>query len=182
MTIYHTHHIIPRHMGGSDDPSNLIRLTVEEHAEAHRILYEKYGLEQDRLAWLGLAGIMTKQEHNKEVSRLAGKKTVEMQAGIHDPNLKYLKSLGGKKAIIKMPKWTANSKWMNNGHKDTRVSNSEVISFLSKGWVLGRICKTTKGKIGKTKNTLWINKSGNRKRVPAEKVDEYISAGWSLGM
>ena len=32
----HKHHIIPRHMGGTDDPSNLIELTIEEHAEAHR--------------------------------------------------------------------------------------------------------------------------------------------------
>ena len=47
MTIYHFHHIIPKHLGGSDDPSNLIRLTVEEHAEAHRKLYEEHGLEED---------------------------------------------------------------------------------------------------------------------------------------
>ena len=37
-TIYHIHHIIPKHLGGTDDPSNLIKLTIEEHAEAHRIL------------------------------------------------------------------------------------------------------------------------------------------------
>jgi len=29
-------------MGGTDDPSNLIELTVEEHAEAHRELWEQY--------------------------------------------------------------------------------------------------------------------------------------------
>lgn len=28
--IYHKHHIVPRHMGGSDDSSNLIKLTIEE--------------------------------------------------------------------------------------------------------------------------------------------------------
>ena len=40
MNIYHKHHIIPKHMGGTDDPSNLIELTIEEHAEAHRKLFE----------------------------------------------------------------------------------------------------------------------------------------------
>lgn len=56
-TIYHIHHIIPKHAGGTDDPSNLIKLTVEEHAEAHRILWEQYGRLEDKAAWLGLSGL-----------------------------------------------------------------------------------------------------------------------------
>ena len=58
----HIHHIIPRHLGGTDDPSNLIELTVEEHAEAHRILYETHGRWQDRLAWIGLMKLAPKAE------------------------------------------------------------------------------------------------------------------------
>lgn len=58
----HKHHIIPKHAGGSDDPSNLIELTIEEHAEAHRILYEKYGKIEDYCAWKGLTGQLTKEE------------------------------------------------------------------------------------------------------------------------
>jgi hypothetical protein len=42
-TYYHNHHIIPKHMGGGDEPDNIIKLTVQEHAEAHKILWEKYG-------------------------------------------------------------------------------------------------------------------------------------------
>lgn len=83
MSIYHTHHIVPKHMGGTDDSSNLIRLTIEEHAEAHRILYEQYGHEYDRVAWLGLSGRIPK----KEASRLAeienGKRAVINKTGIH---------------------------------------------------------------------------------------------------
>jgi hypothetical protein len=52
----HKHHIIPKHMGGSDDPSNLVELTVEEHAEAHRKLYEQYGHWQDKIAYDMLSG------------------------------------------------------------------------------------------------------------------------------
>lgn len=62
MSIYHKHHIIPRHMGGTDDPSNLVELTVEEHAEAHRKLFEQYGHWQDELAWKGLSGSIGKEE------------------------------------------------------------------------------------------------------------------------
>jgi hypothetical protein len=35
----HKHHIIPKHMGGTDDSDNLVELTIEEHAEAHRIAH-----------------------------------------------------------------------------------------------------------------------------------------------
>jgi DNA modification methylase len=45
----HKHHIIPKHQGGSDDPSNLVELTVEEHALAHKLLYEQYGKWEDIL-------------------------------------------------------------------------------------------------------------------------------------
>jgi hypothetical protein len=67
MEIKHIHHIIPKHMGGTNDPSNLITLTLEEHAEAHRVLFEKHGLEEDRIAWLGLS----KQVSLSEASQLA---------------------------------------------------------------------------------------------------------------
>ena len=63
MNIYtHKHHIIPKHMGGTDDPSNLIVLTVEEHAEAHRKLYEEHGRWQDQLAYQALLGNINKEE------------------------------------------------------------------------------------------------------------------------
>ena len=57
--VKHKHHIIPKHMGGSDDPSNIIELTVEEHAEAHKKLYEEFGHLQDKLAWQGLLGLIS---------------------------------------------------------------------------------------------------------------------------
>lgn len=63
----HLHYILPRHMGGTDDPSNLVELTVEEHTEAHRKLYEEHGRHQDKRAWLGLAKIMTGAEIIKEI-------------------------------------------------------------------------------------------------------------------
>jgi hypothetical protein len=58
-------------MGGSNDPSNLIELSVEDHAEAHRILYEQHGRWQDRLAWMGLSGRIGKEEIIQERNRMA---------------------------------------------------------------------------------------------------------------
>ena len=58
----HKHHIIPRHAGGTDHPSNLVELTIKEHAQAHLELYEKYKLEKDRIAWLALTGQIGREE------------------------------------------------------------------------------------------------------------------------
>lgn len=52
----HIHHIIPRHMGGTDDPENLIELTLAEHAMAHLKLYEEHGKRQDLWAYKLLSG------------------------------------------------------------------------------------------------------------------------------
>lgn len=64
----HKHHIIPRHAGGTNHPSNLIELTIEEHAEAHRILYEEYGRNEDKWAWLGLSGQIGKDEILRQIA------------------------------------------------------------------------------------------------------------------
>ena len=67
----HKHHIIPKHMGGTDDTSNLVELTVEEHAEAHRTLFEQHGQWEDYIAWQGLSGRIGKEEIIRNVSRFA---------------------------------------------------------------------------------------------------------------
>jgi hypothetical protein len=63
----HKHHIIPKHIGGTDSPDNLVELSIEEHAEAHRVLYEEHGRIQDKRAWLGLAKIITGKEIIAEI-------------------------------------------------------------------------------------------------------------------
>ena len=69
MTIYHKHHIIPRHMGGSDDTSNLVELTIEEHAQAHLDLYNEHGWHQDLVAHRMLLGQVSKAEAIKELQK-----------------------------------------------------------------------------------------------------------------
>lgn len=77
----HIHHVIPKHMGGTDDESNLIELTVEEHAEAHRKLYEEYGKLEDYLAWKGLSGQIGKSEILLEIYKQNGKNSGKKNLG-----------------------------------------------------------------------------------------------------
>ncbi len=63
MTIYtHDHHIVPKHVGGTDHPDNIIALTIEQHAQEHLELFCMYGRWQDELAWLGLSGGIGKED------------------------------------------------------------------------------------------------------------------------
>jgi len=73
MTVYHTHHIIPKHAGGSDNPENLIKLTVKEHANVHKKLYEEHNRWQDYVAWKALSGQITKAEAIKMAQSIGSK-------------------------------------------------------------------------------------------------------------
>lgn len=112
----HIHHIIPRHAGGTDDPSNLIELTPEEHAEAHRILYEKYGRIQDKVAWLGLAKLATNKEIIAEL--LAQPKSEEHKRKISEAHkgMKKPWAAGGKGNLGK-PKTEEHRKNISKGKK-----------------------------------------------------------------
>ena len=70
----HKHHIIPKHMGGTNDPENIKALSIEEHSEAHRLLYEEHGKIEDRLAWLGLSWMIGRDEIIKELMSENGKR------------------------------------------------------------------------------------------------------------
>ena len=71
--VTHKHHIIPRYMGGTDSPENLVELTVEEHAHAHRDLYVMEGRKEDWLAWKGLEGLIDKQDMVHQTSLIGGR-------------------------------------------------------------------------------------------------------------
>ena len=143
MTIYHVHHIVPKHMGGTDDPSNLIKLTVEEHAEAHRKLYEQYGHWQDKLAWDGLSGQITKPEALSIASSKANKgkpKTPEQRAKMSEthrrhhavnPNLRHtlIAELTRKKVMI--DGITFNSQ--TEAAKHYGVSGATITNWIYKG-------------------------------------------------
>ena len=95
----HKHHVIPKHIGGSDSKDNLVELTVTEHAEAHKKLFEQYGRNEDYLAWQGLAGLMKKEELIKELLKAAGRK------GARISNMKQHR----EKPYNEIPFWKRNS-------------------------------------------------------------------------
>ena len=64
-------------MGGTDEPSNIVLLSIEEHAEAHKKLYEEFGKMEDFLAWQGLSRMISKKEIIRLKQSIGGKKRME---------------------------------------------------------------------------------------------------------
>ena len=118
-------------MGGSDDDDNKVELTVEEHAEAHRVLYEKHGKREDWLAWKGLTEQIGKEEIWLERSSLGGKKMKGYKKSeTHIKNLSIAQT--GKKQteetkmkISESQKGNTNSK--NHNTKKYKKAQSQVM-------------------------------------------------------
>jgi hypothetical protein len=156
VTIYHKHHIVPRHAGGTDDPINLVELTLEEHAEAHRVLFEQFGRWQDLIAWRTLSGQISVHEARVEAVRyaLAGKKQspehvakrtykgIKRKPASEERKQKVSETL---KAIGHAPPPSAReaaamcnrgSFWVTDGTKNKKLRRGEPIPD---GWRVGRV-------------------------------------------
>lgn len=111
----HWHHIIPKHAGGSDEPSNLVHLTVEEHAEEHRKLWEQHGRWQDKIAWQTLSGQISIQEAREEMMRFSNP--------MHKPDV--LEKMSG------VNHWSKREGNVHNWINDNPMKKSEILIKMS---------------------------------------------------
>jgi NUMOD3 motif len=174
----HKHHKIPRHMGGTDDPDNIEELTIAQHAEAHRALYEKYGHEQDRAAWLGLSG--QTEEMMKIICSMAGhlgKKTLTRWHD-HCRGSTYDEIYGKEKAQelkeTKRKRFTGkNNPMYGTAHPDKwRKEHSDRLKGKR---------HFNYGKPAFNRGRVWINDGSKSKMVPKDTVSDLLSRGWILG-
>ena len=168
----HKHHIIPKHAGGTDSLENLVKLTIEEHAEAHKVLYKEYNRWQDRVAWLSLAGIMKDSERiyeivknsnrgnpsgykhsdeiKKQLSELKiGKKNPMYNKPAHNRGIKR-PGIGGRKK---------GTKWSEEEHRILKKIRSRpgYYDYLQDPSRCKKISNSRKGKIGAAAGKTWYN-------------------------
>jgi len=131
----HIHHIIPKHMGGSNEDDNLIELTISEHAEAHRILFEKHQHWQDYVAWKALSGQINSDEIRRMVisETLKGKsKTPEHRKKLSDSAKKRKASNETKKKMSDAQKGRIITWDLKANTPELRKRKSELMSGISK--------------------------------------------------
>ena len=95
MIQWHKHHIIPRHAGGTDDKSNLLKCNVAMHAFMHEQRYKETGDEYDRLAYLGLKGLISKSELIRKLNQEQASRTHKGKPKSKEHNEKVSKALTG---------------------------------------------------------------------------------------
>jgi hypothetical protein len=147
----HKHHIIPKHAGGTDDPDNIIELSVEEHAEAHRRLYEQYGRVQDKVAWMGLAKLAPKADLIKELQRETKLGTKNPMYGKPAPNRGIKRpGIGGRK---KGTLWSESER----EYKMKIRSAPGYYDYLKNPERSEKISKALLGRIGSASGKTWFN-------------------------
>lgn len=112
----HRHHLIPKHMGGGNEEENLTPpISIQLHAEFHRVLYEDFGLSEDYIAWRALSGRITGEEARLEAAKIGQAKSKKYQERSLKQHLAKVRtkescSKGGKAASKTLVQWIRDNK------------------------------------------------------------------------
>jgi Tfp pilus assembly major pilin PilA len=182
---YEVHHIIPRSMGGIDDPSNLTTLTGREHFIAHLILTRLYPENEKVIyaAWLmANKGAIGKMRKYKVSARTYEQLKKEWHTHIIKAKTGTKLSEGVKEKIrqtkLKNPLKTRGSTGMKWFHNPLTMENKLCnVNDVPVGYVIGRINIKTE----KTGQYKWIHNpmTGEYKKLKSE---EHTPNGWCIGV
>jgi hypothetical protein len=154
------HHIIPRCIGGSDDKSNLVELTPEEHYLAHQLLIRIYP-KNEKLVY-SAHRMCSNRPSNKLYGWLRKRHSVEIS--------KLMKSISRGNGNSQF-----GTKWVHN--KELRISKKiPKQSELEVGWEIGRIQKFCKFEDYKLKVKIKEELEVNRKK----EMIEYFNSMYDL--
>ena len=161
-------------MGGTNDPSNIVELTVEEHAEAHKKLWEEYGSMNDYCAWMGLSGRMGKEEIIRLVVGAAQK------GRTHSLETKAKMSVA-QKGRTHSPETKAKLSALNKGNQNWvgRTHSPETKAKLSAAAKGKTHSPEAKAKISAAiKGTMWITNGIVSRMIPKTTI---IPEGFQKG-
>jgi hypothetical protein len=134
---YHNHHIVPKYLGGTDDKSNIVRITIDEHAEAHRQLFEMYGDIRDYVAYKSLLKQMEQEERIKILSSLGGKNSAKIRkARRNDPHMIKSREKRSKKYAGKGNPMFG----IHRNGKDSPALKYKIVTPFGEYYGLGEAC------------------------------------------
>lgn len=157
-------------MGGTDDPSNLIELSVEEHAEAHRLLWEQHGKKQDYCAWQALLKQMDKQEVRRELCRLGAQMTNSKYKFFANPSPELIRRrVEGRKN---------RPGGYNSPEQMAKLNSPEALKKRKEKYAqIGHAQGDKNSQYG----TCWITNGEENKKIKKEDLDKWLEIGYYKG-
>lgn len=113
------HHILPRCLGGTDEPQNLVRLTAEEHYVAHQLLIRIHPNSHK------LVNATMMMCAARPTNKVYGWLRRRLQAA------QKINQAGEKNSAF-------GTKWIYKGDLTIKCQESEVAKYLDLGWIQGR--------------------------------------------
>lgn len=162
-TYVEKHHIVPRSLGGSNSPDNIVKLTAREHLICHRLLIRMTsGVEKSKMAFAAWRMVFSSNKHKriKVTARVYESIKMEMSKAASERSKSYRHSDETKKKIAqsKIGKtrkvtWGNKISEANTGKKRGPASLKAVLanSLSHKGLSNGPMTEAAKKKLSSTK-------------------------------
>ena len=185
----HRHHIIPRSLGGTDDPSNIVYLSYRQHFVAHRLLLKiTEGKARSKMAFA-----LMRFGKNSRCYEAVSRQISEALSGEGNPMFgrklsdEHRESISGEKHG--MFGTCAYDLWINRYGKEnadalreeTRAKRSASLTGAGNG-MFGKRHTPERNKAHSATLTgrkyMW--KDGMQKRIRPENFEEMIADGWSF--
>ena len=176
---YHVHHIEPVHNGGADTEENKVLLTVEQHTQAHYMLYKLYERREDFEAYHGLKGHLGKEE----LTYMGALRGLEKQKYLRENDFEWAEQ--NRKNLSR----ASTEKWKNSEYREKqlpRLLETQKIATAAaatreaiqkKKETLARIGHQ-QGKKNNQYGTMWITDGTVDKKI---KVGDLIEVGFKPG-
>ena len=100
----HKHHIVPKHRGGSDEPSNIVEVSVNQHIMFHFCEYQLHGNIRDKVAYKGLSGC---DDERTDLLREMSKNRMWITDGVNNKMIDKLDKIpsGWYNGVTRDKKW-----------------------------------------------------------------------------
>jgi len=159
------HHIIPKCMGGTNNPVNLTKLTAREHFLAHWLLHEMYPQNTDlRYAFWAMCRSSDNQKRYKPSSRI-------YEHAKHQMLEVWQKFKPSDDQIISIKKRLTGTKWFHKPNGINLRAFPDDPKIKKEGWILGRF---NGKKISSNANEEKKNKYKNKKAHTTSNKKCYI--------
>jgi hypothetical protein len=178
----HKHHIIPKHMSGTDDPENFTYLTVREHIIAHFLLWKMHKNPND-LRSMKMLGANLSVEYRKKIGEYCRDNKIGFHGASKEDRLEWAKrGLETQKTIPnsfyywstkegRQHRSSLGGKVGAQSQIDNKVGIHNPEKFKEYASLGGKAIK------GMTSS----HNGKHRTRIRPEKLDEYLSIGYIRG-